>query len=204
MKNWFEKIRLWWKFEGQYYHKDLQYGIQNLIRWFSIIWKQRDWDSAYMYDMMIHKLELQAKHTAKYGHHENSDTDAEKMFMTARLMKKVRDEFYQLEYADYHKTKFEFLDVAEEDMPEEFKGQKLYELDTTELSETFSIYFTKYRRMYEKVMSMDYEELIFKDIFQDGRLQKNVVAMNIAHMNHARAKKLLFKILESEMPGWWS
>jgi hypothetical protein len=32
---------------------------------------------------------------------------------------------------------------------------------------------------------------------------KQVIAMNIGHINHNRARKLLFNILESQIEGWW-
>jgi hypothetical protein len=32
---------------------------------------------------------------------------------------------------------------------------------------------------------------------------KQRVAMNIAHINQDRARKLLFNILESQIEGWW-
>jgi hypothetical protein len=32
---------------------------------------------------------------------------------------------------------------------------------------------------------------------------KRILAMNVAHLNHERARKLLFKIMESEIEKWW-
>ena len=40
----------------------------------------------------------------------------------------------------------------------------------------------------------------------DGRDEadiKRIVAMNIAHINQDRVQKLLFKILEENIRGWW-
>lgn len=36
--------------------RDFKVGIKNLIKWFPIIWKDKDWDSGYMYEMLYHKL----------------------------------------------------------------------------------------------------------------------------------------------------
>jgi hypothetical protein len=33
---------------------------------------------------------------------------------------------------------------------------------------------------------------------------KRVIAQNIAHLNHDRARKLLFKIMEENIEGWWN
>jgi hypothetical protein len=32
---------------------------------------------------------------------------------------------------------------------------------------------------------------------------KRIIAMNIAHINQDRARKLLFKIMEENIEGWW-
>ncbi len=40
----------------------------------------------------------------------------------------------------------------------------------------------------------------------DGRDQsemKRIIAMNIAHINQDRARKLLFKIMEKNIERWW-
>lgn len=42
------------------YH-NIKTGIPNLIRWFPIIWKQRDWDYGYLIDLVDFKLGLMAK-----------------------------------------------------------------------------------------------------------------------------------------------
>ena len=58
----FKKIALWWKFEGQYYHTDFIKGIKNLKKWFRVVWKDRNWDSHYIFEIMIHKLKAQSKY----------------------------------------------------------------------------------------------------------------------------------------------
>jgi hypothetical protein len=40
----------------------------------------------------------------------------------------------------------------------------------------------------------------------DGRDEsemKRIIAMNIAHINQDRVRKLLFKIMEENIEGWW-
>ena len=56
-----EKISLWWRFEGRYYHKDFTRGVKNLWRWFPVIWKVRDYDGHYIFEMIRVKLQHQAK-----------------------------------------------------------------------------------------------------------------------------------------------
>jgi hypothetical protein len=105
-------------------------------------------------------------------------------------MKLVQDEFYSSEYSDYHKTKHWFEDI--EDRP----GLSTWESKL--LEENFDDYFAKYPLIYKRVLNGEgYFNL-------DGRREdKQIVAMNIAHINHDRARKLLFKIMEEHIERWW-
>ena len=72
----------------------LIYGIKNLIKWFPIIWKDRDWDYYYTMEIFKKKLLFSAKHMRKYGHLENSIKYAEQMEDCAFLMHVVQNEVY--------------------------------------------------------------------------------------------------------------
>lgn len=39
----------------------LKYGIINLIRWFPVIWNDRDWDFTYTYIVLLNKIKSQRK-----------------------------------------------------------------------------------------------------------------------------------------------
>ena len=190
MKMLFKSPRLWWKFEGRYYHKDLYRGIKNLIKWFPIIWKDRDWDSHYIFRILEHKLTLQSDGISKRDIHVDAQRDAEIMLTCVRLMEKIREDYYQMEYMDYHETKYWFEDIA--DKP----GYSTWESDLQ--SENFDDYFKKYPLIYKRVLN---GEGVFD---REGREEdKQIIAMNIAHINHDRARKLLFKIMEKNIEAWW-
>ena len=106
-----EWIPLWWDHEGRYYHKMFRTGVKNLIYWFPIIWKDRNWDSHYIFEIMMHKIKAQSKYIGERDIHTRAKRDAEIMMTCVRLMEKVQDDFYSSEYSDYHKTKHWFEDV---------------------------------------------------------------------------------------------
>ena len=57
---------LWWlRWEAKYSHKDLYQGIKNLVRWFPIIWRDRDWDDHYIFEVLKFKLKNQSKYIDK-------------------------------------------------------------------------------------------------------------------------------------------
>jgi hypothetical protein len=187
-----EKIRLWWKFEGRYYHKDLYRGIKNLIHWFPVIWKDRDWDSYYIFQILEYKLKLQAKGIAKRDIHVNAQRDVEIIRTCIRLMEKVRDGYYESEYMDYYETKMWFVDI--EDKPE------YSTIESDIISERFDDLFKKYKLIHRRVLR---GEGIFPINQKIGNERKQSIATNISHINQERAHKLLFKILETNIKRWW-
>jgi len=189
-KNIFYRTQLWWKFEGQYFFRDFKIGIKNIIYWFPIIWKDRNWDHRYIFDIFAHKLKVQAEYIGKYGLHLNNWKDERDMMTCVRLIEKIKDEWYSMEYMDYHKTEHWFEPC--EDKP----GYSTWE--SRELEENFDDYFSKYPLIYKRVMN---GEGVFN---REGREDdKQIIAMNIAKINHERARKLLFKIMEQKIEGWW-
>ena len=183
-------IPLWWNHEGKYYHKMFRNGVKNLIYWFPIIWKDRNWDSHYIFEIMKHKLSSQADYISNNDRHTRAQLDAKRMRLCVKLMKLVQDEFYSSEYSDYHKTKHWFEDIPEK------PGYSSWESKT--LDENFDDYFKKYPLIYKRVKN---GEGIYG---REGRKEdKQVIAMNIGHINHERARKLLFKIMEENIEGWW-
>ena len=189
--NIFEKISLWWKFEAKYYHKDFTRGVKNLWRWFPTIWKDRDYDGHYIFEVIRVKLEHQAKYIGGRDIHTTAKTDAEKMRLVSKLIKLQQDDFYGMEYMDYHDTKYDFVPTDE--------TEKWFRMEDTLISENFEDFFKKYPRIYKEVLS----EEDFSDKNLDDVDTKSEIAIKMAHKNQERCRKLIFKIMESEISRWW-
>jgi len=190
--NFFRRIYLWWEHDGKYYYKYFKQGVKNIWYWFPIIWKDRDWDSHYIFEILQHKLTAQANYIGDRDFHTRAQQDARRMRLCVSLIKKVQEEDYTMEYMDYAKDRHWFTDC--EDRP----GSSLW--NSEEVWEKYDEYFKKYPLVYKRVMK---GEGVFT---LDGRSEadiKRVIAMNIAHLNHNRARKLLFKIMEENIEGWW-
>jgi hypothetical protein len=191
-------IRLWWKFEGRYYHKDFINGIKNLWKWFPTIWRDRDWDANFIYEIIKVKLEHQAKYIGDHDRHTRAKRDSELMRLTSRLIQRCQDDFYDMEYMDYHESNMNWLDITPEDnIPEKYKDSKRLEIEL--VSERFDEYFKKYPIQYKRVLSGEINR------FDRGGEEKDkqLIAMEIAHENQDRCRKLLFKIMERHIEGWW-
>lgn len=183
-------IPLWWDNEGKYYHKMFRTGVQNLIYWFPIIWKDRNWDSHYIFEIMMHKIKAQSKYIGERDIHTRAQRDAEIMMTCVKLMKLIDDEFYSSEYSDYHKTKHWFADVPGK--------EGLSSWESRLLEENFDDFYKKYPLIYKRVLAGE------GPFGREGREDdKQVIAMNIGHINHDRARKLLFKLMEQNIERWW-
>jgi hypothetical protein len=191
--NIFDKISLWWRFEARYYHKDFVQGVKNLIKWFPTVWKDRGYDQSYIYIMLSKKLEFQAEYIGNRDFHTRAKRDAEVMRTCVKLIEKIKNDDYGIEYIDYHKTKHRFVETNEM-----YEGEKTFEWLCDELSENFEDYFKKYPLQYKKVLSGQINRYR-----REGEKDKKLIAMEIAIDNQERARKLLFKILEEHIERWW-
>lgn len=183
-------VPLWWDQEGRFIHRTIITGFKNLWYWLPIIWKDRNWDYRYIFQILEHKLKAQSKYIGERDIHTRAQRDAEVMMTCVRLLQKIGDEYYSSEYTDYHKTKHWFEDVP--DKP----GYKSWE--SRLLEENFDDYFKKYPLIYKRVLS---GEGVFDR--EERENNKQIIAMNIGYINHERAKKLLFKIMEQNIERWW-
>jgi len=188
--NVFSKVSLWWRHDGRYYPEYLIQGFKNIIYWLPVIWKDRNWDSYYIFEILQHKLSAQAKYIGDRNIHTGAQQDARRMKLCISLIEKVQDETYSMEYLNYTDQDFFFKDIKSK--------PGCSELIIKENSQNYQDYFDKYPLIYKRVMN---GEGIFK---REGREDDlTVIAMNISHINHDRARKLLFKIMEENIEGWW-
>jgi hypothetical protein len=194
-QNWFkrsiENISIWWSNNCRFLLQNIKTGIKNIWYWLPIIWKDRNWDSHYIFEIMIHKLKSQSKYIGERDIHTRAKRDAEVMMTCVRLIEKVQDEWYNMEYMDYHKTKHWFEPISDNPGCSTWKSK--------ELEENFDDYFAKYPLIYKRVIN---GEGVIKRDSREG--DKQLIAMNIAYLNHNRARKLLFKIMEQNIERWWN
>jgi hypothetical protein len=170
--------------------RDFFRSIKSVIYWFPVIWKDRHWDDVFIFNVLKHKLIAQSKYIGERDIHVSAKRDAEIMMTCVRLIDKVKEEWYAMEYMDYHTSKFWFVELP--DKP----GYSSMESDITE--ERFDQYFAKYPRVHKMVLAGKSPYRI------EGREDdKHLIAMAIAKINHDRANRLLFKILEGNIQCWW-
>jgi hypothetical protein len=177
----------WWQ-DLPWKARELRNGVRSLQYWLPVVWRDRNWDHSFIYRVLQHKLRAQADYIAVRGNHLNAPTDARLMRTCVALIDRLDDDFYAMEYTQYCKNKHWFEDV--EDHP----GSKSWHSRLIE--DRLDEYFAKYPKIYQRVLGGE-------GLFQhDGDRER--IAMSMAQLNHNRARKLLFKIMENNIERWWN
>ncbi len=178
-ENWFTIAQghwhdFWWDFLG-YRLRNLKLSIKNMIRWFPIIWKDRDWDDSFIFAILKQKLTFQADYIAKKNRHVQAARDAERMRLCVKLIDIVVDEHYSDVVYDQIEEKYGKSEWVFTPIP----GSTNSRLEIKHPNIENGTYT-------EEQYSKEYKEL-----------------MGEARDKEAKAKALLFKILDRHILGWW-
>lgn len=186
------RIKLWWKHDGRYLGTEFIRGIRSIWYWLPVVWKDRNWDSHYIYEVLKHKLKAQSQYIGRRDLHTRAQQDARNMRWCVSLIQKEQDEFYAMEYMDFEKSNFRFEPCKDK---EDFSE---LHIDVQEYD--YEPYFKKYPLIYKRVLN---GEGIFNINVEGEYNKQHRIAMNIAHINQDRCHRLLFKILNNEFLNWW-
>ena len=78
----------------RYFYRDIKTSIKNLIIWFPIIWKDRQWDHWFIYEILYKKLSLMEHFIRNHGYHVRAEQDADNIKTCALLLKRLKDDEY--------------------------------------------------------------------------------------------------------------
>lgn len=93
-------------------------SLKKLWKWIPIIWRDRDWDHYYIFEILKTKLEGVVEYTKKEGISFNKEYDIQKLKTALRLIDKVQNEYYLQKYLD------EVDKLTEEDLNKALQQQK--------------------------------------------------------------------------------
>lgn len=156
--------------------RDLKYGIINIIRWFVIIWQDRNWDHYFIYRIFWYKLVRMEHHIRKHGNHEDADKDSDTIKICIDALDRLIED-------DYNKTGFEEHDKKWG--RSEFKFSEWKEGDP-ELKEL------KIER--DKVVTEEDKEQETKEFFKVTDDERNLKEKDL---------DTLFKTMRENIENWW-
>ena len=149
--------------------------ILNVIKWLPVIWNQYDFDYRYATDVFEFKLLQMAELLeSNKAYSLNSKHYASRIRMVVRLMKKVYNEEYAMEYQKQIEDQFGIWDLDFE----ELEGSSYKTLER------------KWHVPYSKEEIRHIEELETKLFLE-------------SHAKQQRAHELLWKLVEHNIRNWW-
>ena len=163
-------------------------GIQNLVHWLPVIWKDRHWDDHYIFEVLKHKIKLQQKYIINSNRHTRVNIDNRDMTIVLNLIERIQDEYYALEWYEYENSRLRF-----EPTGELHDGEETYSAERDLISENYDAYLKKYRTSVRAVMKKDMETTI----------DKSELCFWVAQHNQQKAHDLLFRILKERLTWWW-
>lgn len=73
-------------------------NVRRVLRWIPIIWKDRDWDYYYIYEMLKQKLIATEEYIRKDGIHIYNEADANSIKKAIDMIERVQKEYYLDKY----------------------------------------------------------------------------------------------------------
>ena len=169
-----------------YPFKDFYRRVKNVLRWLPTIWKDRDWDYTYYWEINKTKITQMRNYHAENLRFEGVERIVEQMDLALSLMDKLQNDYYREEfYADeYYQTKMR----VESDGSIEFDDIK-NELDR---------YIEKYPSAKRQVLNNPkYKK------YMNGDESDFKTAMLMGIERHNKAKRILFKLLDYNIESFW-
>ena len=172
--------------------KEIIDGISNIIKWIPIIYKDRDWDDSYIFDILKFKLIQQRKELVNSNRHAGVEDINKYITICLNLIEHIQEETYNLEYQDFVREKTWFS--KNEDSEVSSVGIS-YSYNSEIEIENFSGYFKKYPNQVAKLLNKSPEL----------RLPENKMrlALKLGMLNQSRCQTLLFKILNEKINTFW-
>ena len=175
--------------EIRYFFRQLFTGVKNLWKWFPIIWNDRDWDGAFIFNVLKFKLQNTADELERAAFFVGHEHEVSRIRMCIKLINLIQEEYYSLEFFDYERSTFEWIPYGAVD--EEGKSD-YYEIKSNVIEDKLDDYFVKYPLVYKRVI-----QRLGHD---SSRIH---IAIHIGRDNHERAKRLLFNTLNKHIENWW-
>jgi len=83
---------------------DLKIGVQNIIKYIPIIYKDRDWDQCFLFKLLQFKLLRMEDLFINNGHLESNERNAKQMRVCINLLDRIiKDEYYENVFKNHDK-----------------------------------------------------------------------------------------------------
>lgn len=86
--------------------KSIKESFKSLWKWFPIIWRDRQWDSHFIFVVLLHKISLTRKYIEKERRHTTWKRDVKNLKIAEALLKRLTEGSYDSFYLKEHEEKW--------------------------------------------------------------------------------------------------
>lgn len=114
---------------------DIIEGIKNLWKWLPIVWKDRNWDQYYLYELLHFKLQNMERLHRNYSYSLYADRTADQLKVCKLLLDRlIKDEYYENTFRN-HDKKWGRPKIRYEPVGDRYKKLVMYRKNVTEENE---------------------------------------------------------------------
>ena len=170
-------MRFWYRFIDFIKYPNYYFfsRIRSVWNWLPVIWKDRNFDYAYLEIILHHKIKMMSKHFNENNKYFNVRDDLKYMSIVEKLLKNRIDDVYDNEAYDNIQKKLGESSFEFTKLDEKYKGEELYSLDILH----------KEKKITEEENEWKFEQY------------------KAADLKNEKAKKIIYKILNEKSCGWW-
>lgn len=169
MKNIIKKVKNLIEFRDHYYY-DFKYRVKMALYFFKYIWKNN-------YQVGLTPLKAELEYRKSHLLYPNRTKEIEEINTCIRLLEKVENEDYKLEYFDIIQQKY---------------GEDVFEFEFVPTDATNKFF----RMVYPFQENLSEKEL-------ETFLQEKKLLMKRFEEKHNKAKRILWKYYSEKVESWW-
>jgi hypothetical protein len=182
---WYWKVYRWFKWDAKHFHRYVIEGFKNIWRWLPIVWKDRDWDSDYIFNPLKFKIQNTADYIEKNKRFVGWEDEVRYMRICVKLIDRIQNQYYVDEMHQYWETNMRMEPMED--------GTRSLEFD--DVRNDLTIYLSKYPNDKRRTLKSKRADNV-------GDSDKSLSIL-VAFMRHERARKLLFDIIQDRIERWW-
>lgn len=184
--------------------------LRKMIKWIPIIWKDRDYDDYFIFEILKQKILQQRNYLVSNNRHTNIEKDNYWMTVCLNLIEMIQENHYELEYFDYEKSKIKFVETEElskdekDSIVEKYGNQKLYTLEREYEFDDTTEYIDKYPLDRDKMINhyKIRENLDLSD-YATNQSNRNKLCLYMSNFRHRKAIRVLFLVMSEKIENWW-
>ncbi len=148
----------WWNPVTAYLK--VRYGVENLIKYFHVIWNDRDWDWSFWIDLNLKKLKNMEHNIRNYGNHVYHERDADNIHKAILALERIRNDDYHENVFKNHDKKYGELKTKMKPMNDGTgSAQMLFHRDNVKTEKEIKYERDASRRLYNHERYMQKQDL---------------------------------------------